>query len=128
MSPKNAMRLVLLGFIATVILDAPGCSRSEWLEEKANRAEYEGRSDDAKRLRDKANQARVEDEKYSAWKNERNRTSSRFDSLNAKWIEERANRAEYEGRLEEAERLRKEAQKAEEDEKKYQAWKKANNK
>mgnify|MGYP003620025990 CR=1 FL=1 len=127
MSLKDVMRSVLLGFLAAAILVAPGCSRSEWLEEKANRAEYEGRSEDAKRLREEANQARVEEEKYSAWKKQNGRTSSQYDPLSvARSIEERANRAEYEGRLEEAKRLQQEAKRSQEDNDKYQTWKRDN--
>jgi hypothetical protein len=119
-------RSVTIGVLVTLIAAVSGCSKSDWLEEKANRAEYEGRNEEAARLRGEAKRTRSEEDAYAAWKREHNKTSSSFRSLQARVLDEDANRAEYAGRIDEAASLRARAGHAQLEDDKYQSWKRDN--
>lgn len=126
MTLPAAARSVTIGLLVTLIAAVSGCSKSDLLEEKANRAEYEGRHEEAARLRGEAKRTRSEEDAYAAWKREHNKTSSQFRSFQARALDEDANRAEYAGRGDEAASLRVRAGQAQLDDDKYQSWKKDN--
>ena len=55
-------------------------------------------------------------------------SASKQPSFESKWIQEQANRAEYEGRNDEAARLREQAIAKEKEAREYEAWKRKNGK
>ena len=55
-------------------------------------------------------------------------SASKQPSVESKWIQEQANRAEYEGRNDEAARLREQAVAKEAQAREYEAWKRKNGK
>lgn len=67
------MRLVLMLLVICCLSAGLGCKKSPSLgemlyEEQINKAEYEGRHDDAERLREKARKAKEDDNRYQRWK------------------------------------------------------------